>query len=85
MKASYKQALRNERNLSIEGTGYGHWRIECDYRGKRISCTTTDSMAIDDFRSGEDDRIKAGYEALCSEIIDGNNNDKWVGSVLTSI
>lgn len=78
MKATIEQAERNERNLTISSTGSGHFRIECDYRGKRISAITTNTMAIDDFRSeyGEKqdgrNRMKEGYETLCNEIIRKN-------------
>ena len=79
MKVTISQAERNERNLTVRMTGYGHWRVECDYRGKRISTVTTNSMAVDDFNSDSGDkdqhgrnRIKQGYESLCSEIIRSN-------------
>lgn len=51
MTATIKQAENNEINLSIRMTGYGHWKIECDYRNKRISATTTNSIAVDNFNS----------------------------------
>lgn len=79
MKATIKQAEANERNLSITMSGYGHWKISCDYRGKRISTVTTNSVAIDNFNSeyGEKqdrrNRIKEGYEDLINEIIRVNN------------
>lgn len=79
MKATISQAERNDRNLEIRMTGYGHWRISCEYRGKNISTVTTNSSAVDDFNSefGETDhygcnRRKQGYERLCSEIIRAN-------------
>lgn len=79
MKATISQAERNDRNLSIRMTGYGHWRIECDYKGKRINTVTTNSVAVDNFNSefGEKDnygynRRKQGYESLCNEIINAN-------------
>jgi len=79
MNATIKQAENNERNLSITKTGYGHWRVSCTYRGKTISTTTTNSIAVDDFKSNygeknEDNqnRIKLGYIQLCQEIIDDN-------------
>ena len=81
MKATIKQAESNERNLSIRMTSYGHWKIECDFRNKRISTVTTNSSAIDDFNSefGEKDccgynRRKQGYESLINEIIRKNEN-----------
>ena len=75
MKATIKQASCNERNLTVRLTGYGHWKIECDYRNKRISCTTTDAPAVDDFNSehweikDKCNRRKQGYESLINEII----------------
>jgi hypothetical protein len=79
MKTSISNAERNERNLTITKTGYGHWKISCDYRGKRISTVTTNSMAVDNFNSefGEKDgrgfnRRKEGYQDLINEIIRNN-------------
>lgn len=28
-------------------SGYGHYKVTIEYRGKQYSCTTTDSMAVD--------------------------------------
>jgi len=79
MKATISQAEKNERNLTVRPSGYGHWKIECDYRGKRIRTTTSDSISVDNFNSefGEKDkhgtnRRKIGYIELCQEIIDSN-------------
>lgn len=79
MKATIKQAEYNERNLSISKSGYGRWKIECDYRGKRIGTTTNNSEAVDNFHSefGEknqygENRRKVGYIALCEDIIRNN-------------
>lgn len=79
MKATIDQAETNERRLSLVKTGYGHWKISMRYKNKEIGCTTTNSMAVDDFKSelGEVDsfganRIKKGYIALCEEIIRKN-------------
>lgn len=75
MKATIKQAEQNERNLSIKMTSYGHWKIECEYRGKRISTVTTNSIAIDNFNAEFDEKMdgrnrrKEGYQDLISEII----------------
>lgn len=80
MKATIKQAENNERNLTIRQTGYGHWRISMDYRGKTISTVTTNSTAIDNFNSEFGEKIdgcnrrKSGYESLCNEIIRANSN-----------
>lgn len=64
--------------LRIEMKGYGHWRVSMQYRNKNLSCITTDSQAIDDYMSDEDERDgrvlrkKRGYEALKSEILRKN-------------
>lgn len=78
MKATIRQAEKNDRNLSIRMTGYGHWKVSIDYKGLRISTTTTNSQAIDDFKSdfldkenGKNRRLN-GYLTLCEEIIRDN-------------
>lgn len=82
MKATLKQATRNERNLKILPSGYGHWKISCDYRGKTISTVTTDSHSVDEWRSDPTDRDRYGYpvlrayRTLCAEII-RCNRDKY--------
>jgi len=58
MKLTINQAETNEKRLTIRQTGYGHWKIECDYRGKRIYTITTDSMAIDDYRSEQGEKSR---------------------------
>jgi hypothetical protein len=83
MKATIKQARNNDRNLKVLISGQGHWRIKCDYRGKEISCITTNSIDVDNWNSEEwetdkdgKNMIKQGYENLCSEIIYANKNRK---------
>lgn len=73
--ATIRQAEQNERNLTITLKGYGHWKISCEWYGKTLKTVTTNSIAVDDFRSeqGEKDeygcnRNKQGYESLCNEI-----------------
>lgn len=44
--------------MLLTKTGYGHWRVfilsHSPYKQKVIkSCTTTNSMAVDDFMSGD--------------------------------
>jgi len=78
MKATIKQAETNERNLKVIPSGYGHWEISCNYKGKKLSCITSNSKEVDNFNSdsGEklngENRIKKGYEALINEIIRKN-------------
>ena len=80
MEATIKQAEDNVRNLIIKKSSYGHWIITCEFRGKRYSSITTNSMAVDDFNSefGEKDEWNKnkrlqGYTYLCSEIIFKND------------
>lgn len=69
-----KEAQNNDRNIRIEFAGYGHWDVSADYRGKRVKIRTTDSMAIDDFKSdpyekdGRENRRKRGYTTLMNAI-----------------
>lgn len=85
MKAAIKEAQENKRNLKVQFSGYGHWIISCDYRGKRIKKITTDSRAVDNFNSDWDEKgtgtfdkgcnlRKNGYEALCNELISSHIN-----------
>lgn len=61
--------------LRIRQTCYGHWEVTTNYYGKEISCTTTDSMSIDDYnsdeyeRDGRELRRKRGYLCLRSQCI----------------
>jgi hypothetical protein len=67
------------KTINITKTGYGHWKISMIYRNKLITCTTTNSMAVDDFNSaiyekkGRKLRWKAGYEELKTELIMSNS------------
>jgi len=51
MRTTIKEAENNTRGLTIEFSGYGHYKITADIRGKRKHCITTNSMAVDDFKS----------------------------------
>ncbi len=65
--------------MLLTKTGYGHWRVfvlsHSPYKQRVIkSCTTTNSMAVDDFMSGDTEydgrylRIKSGTEELWAEV-----------------
>ena len=63
--------------LKVQKTGYGHWKITTTHYGKEISCTTTNSMAIDayDCFNGEWKRGSVNaYNSLRNEIIRKNKN-----------
>lgn len=80
MRTTIKEAESNARALQIDHLNYGHYRITAEIRGKRKSCTTTNSRAIDDWNSefGEkcertlENRRKRGYTELLDEIIAAN-------------
>jgi len=79
MRVTIAQATANERNLSVRSTGYGQYIIECDHRGKRINCHSTDSESVDNFFSEPEEknrwgrnRVKAGYKSLISECVRKN-------------
>lgn len=79
-QATKKQASMNERGLRIEKTGYGHWRISCMYRNKRISTVTTDSVSVDHWNSDEDEitqgqnAMRLGYNSLIWQIVRANKD-----------
>lgn len=70
--------------VSITKTGSGHWRVVVErYNYSRCypirvtsvtrwTCITTNSMAIDDYRSDDERRVKRGEKALIRET-------KWRG------
>lgn len=62
-------------------TGHGHWKINTVYRGKEISCVTTNSVAIDEYFNTDEDEKDGneivwlrGYSSLRSELIRKNKN-----------
>ncbi len=62
--------------IQIMPSGYGHWKITVDYYGKSISCTTTNSMAIDDYKSDDDKRRLRGLISLRNECISEHKRKK---------
>lgn len=52
------------KKLSIEQTGYGHWKVTTNYYNKDISATITSATAIDDYRSDDEKRSKRGAMEL---------------------
>lgn len=80
MRTTIKEAEANKRDLTIEYKGNGFYAITAIVRGKRKSCITTNSKAVDDFLSQEgeicektlENRKKRGYTDLLEEIIYNN-------------
>lgn len=63
--------------LKVEWEGYGHWKITTTHYGKEISCTTTNSEAIDSYDSYNREWGKGSgnaYRELRNEIIRKNKN-----------
>jgi len=63
--------------LTVMPSGYGHWKITTTHYGKRISCTTNNSMAIDTYQCNDAEwkRGSVGaYNELRREIIRKNKN-----------
>lgn len=70
--------------VSITKTGSGHWKVVAERYNyarcypmrvtsvTRWTCLTTNSMAIDDYRSDDQRRVKRGEKALIREA-------KWKG------
>lgn len=64
--------------ITCTPAGYGHYRISMMYRGREISCITTNMPAIDNYKSDPDEkhwwymrrkRVNIGYEDLRRELI----------------
>ena len=61
--------------LSVLPHGHGHWLISTDHRNKSICCITTNSIAVDEYKSGESRaEVNRGYKALRTEAISKNSN-----------
>lgn len=77
-----QKSIFMKNTIQIQQTGYDHWKITTSYRGKQISCTTTDSISIDNYRSDMDDRErgvmgqtrKQAAQSLRNQIIRANHN-----------
>ena len=67
-RSTKKDAYNNERMLEVHRTGYGTWTISCEYRGKEQTCTTHNSVAVDEWQSDNDAERRLGYISLCNEI-----------------
>lgn len=62
--------------LSVLPNGHGHWLISTDHYGKSMCCITTNSVAIDEYKSGESRaEVTRGYKKLRNEIIRRNNEN----------
>lgn len=73
-----KQAL--EKPITINFVSHGHWRITMNHYNKNLSCITNNSVAVDEYRSEENERDSEGivwlrgYKTLKNEIL--RNYDK---------
>lgn len=82
MRATRKEVENNVKNLQVCFRSYGHWNISITYKGQPIHAVTTNSQAVDDYKSdstekdGQEYRKKRGYEALCNECI--RKNKDWL-------
>ena len=52
------------KKLTIEQTGYGHWKVTTNYYNKDISAIITNAPSIDDYRSDDERRSKRGAKEL---------------------
>jgi len=79
MKATTKEAIKNERQLTIENVGDGRCYVEMTYRNKRIGAYTHDNIAIENFLAEPHEtqdgrnRVLKGYSYLCEHILFYNN------------
>jgi CTP:phosphocholine cytidylyltransferase-like protein len=51
-------AQLSQRIIADRTHSYGHYKVTIEYRGKKYSCTTTDSMAYDRYN---DEDAKRGH------------------------
>jgi hypothetical protein len=67
------------KKLFIAQTGYGHWRVSFRYRNYDLSAITTNSRAIDWYRSDDFEKVgrkkaqKLGFELLKNEVLKSYN------------
>lgn len=58
--------------IYIQFHSYGHWKISTEHYGKKISCITTNSRAVDDYEDDDEHISARGLKSLRSEIIESN-------------
>lgn len=51
--------------VGITKTGSGHYRVTFTYRGRNISCTTTNSLAVDAMVLHEWERKRGAFYPTC--------------------
>lgn len=62
-------------SILVQMIGYGHYKVGTSFRGKMRSTITTNTLALDDWNSeddekdGKESRKLRGYRALRAEII----------------
>ena len=64
------------KNLTLMPSGYGHYKITINYRGKQYSATTSNMPAIDAYKSDKGDYRQTPIQAsveLFNEVKIANN------------
>jgi hypothetical protein len=60
--------------LQVRFSSYGHWKITTEHYGKEITCTTNNSLAVDDYKDDNNRRSNQGYDKLRAECIRVNKS-----------
>jgi hypothetical protein len=59
-----------KKQICIEQTGYGHYRISMKIYNKVFSTITTNSVSVDEYRDFDNSRrSNSGYKALYSKLM----------------
>jgi hypothetical protein len=67
--------MKNQKHISIQQTGYGHYRLTMEIYGKPFSTITTDSISVDEYRDSDSKRrSNRGYKALYNSLMKAYRN-----------
>ena len=64
--------MKNKPALTVQFSGYGHYKISTTYYGKKIECITDNMPAVDDFKDDNEHTSNTGYKVLRSICIAKN-------------